>query len=107
MHELDKADALFLLQTAWTPEEGLPTEARILGFWDAPVPGISGTDTDTICSHYGLGEHVSGSECCTSTFGFTGRLDRLSYGSRLRTGPTGRDFGDLGACLRHYPHRLR
>ena len=106
MHEPDKADALFLLPTAWTPEEGLPTEARILGFWDALVPGISGTDTDTVCSHYGSGEQVSGSGCCTSTFGFTGKLNRLSYGSGSRIGPTGRDFGNSGACLRHYPTDL-
>ena len=94
---------MFLLPIAWTPEEGLPIEARILGFWDAPVPVISGTSTDTVCSHSGLGEQVLGSGCHTSTFGFTGLPERPSFGSRSRIGSIGRDFGDLGACLRHYP----
>ena len=81
----------------------MPTEARIPWFWDAAVPAISGTDTDTVCSYYESGEQVLGSRCCTSTFGFTDRLERPSYGSRSGIGPTGWDFGDSGACLHHYP----
>ena len=58
-NEPDKVDDLFLLPSTWTYEEGLPTEARIPGFWDATVPIISATGTDTICSslpQYKLGE---------------------------------------------------
>ena len=99
-HEPDKADALFLLPAAWTREEGFPTEARIPGFWDAIVPIISGIDTDTVCSHHRPRKQVSSSGCCTSTFGFTGRPERLSYGLRMGTGSTGQDLGDSGACLR-------
>ena len=57
-------------------------------------PSHNGTDTDTICSHYRSREQVLGSRCYISTFGFTGRLERPSYGSRLGPGPTGQDFKD-------------
>ena len=38
------------LSTAWTHEEGLPPETRILGFWDNTVPVSSRTGDDTIRS---------------------------------------------------------
>ena len=45
-----KTDDMLLLPSALTYDVGLPSKARILGFWDGIVPIISGTCMDTICS---------------------------------------------------------
>ena len=59
---------------------------------------------ETICSHYRSRGQVLGSRCCTSTFGFTGRLERPSYGSRSEPGPTGQDFKDSRGVYAITPH---
>ena len=41
---------MFPLPSAWICEARLPSEERILGFWDNTVLVISGTCTDTVCS---------------------------------------------------------
>ena len=52
--------------------------------------------------HYRLGEPVSILRCCTNTYYFKIRSNRLGYGSRLRPRLTSRDFRDLRACLHYY-----
>ena len=70
------------------------------------VDGKSRARTQFVPSHpqYGLKGPVSVSGCCTSAFCYADRLERPRYGSRSRsrTGFTGRDIRDLGACLRHH-----
>ena len=48
--QLVRIDDMFPLQSAWTYEAGLPSKARILGFWDNLVLIISGTGADTVFS---------------------------------------------------------
>ena len=58
---------------------------------------------DLVCSFslwYGSKEPVSIVGCYVSTFGGTDGPKGPEYGSRLGTGPTGQDFGDLRSCLR-------
>ena len=83
---------------------GLPTEARIPGFWAGAVPVIDGTSTDSVCSFslwYGSEEPVSVVVCYTSTFGGTDGSEGPEYVLRSGIGPTGQDFEELGACLHH------
>ena len=40
---------MFPLPTAWTYEEGLPSEAGISRFRDGAVPVSCGTGADTVC----------------------------------------------------------
>ena len=47
-------------------------------------------------------ETVSVPWCCTSTYCFTNKPYGPGHGSRSRIGLIGRDFRDLGACLRHH-----
>ena len=70
------------LPSAWTYETELPIEARIPGLWDTSVPVISGTHSGTSC--------------------FADRPEKQEHGSRSRARTTGRDFGDLEACLHRY-----
>ena len=54
---------------------------------------------DTVCSslpQYRLREQVSGSGYYTSTYGFTGKAERLEHGSRQRLEATGWHFRDQG-----------
>ena len=97
---------MFLVPPAWTLDVELPSEARIVGIWDTPIPVISGTCIDSICSslpHYGPGEPVV-VPGCTSIYYFVDRPHEPGHGfeSSSRAGLTGRDFGDLGVCLRHH-----
>ena len=90
---------------AWTFETGLPLKERVLELRDTTVPIISGACTNTVCSslpHHGQGKTISALGCCISTYCFVDRPHRPGHGSRSRTGLTGRDFRDLGACLRHH-----
>ena len=101
--QLVKTNDMFPLPSAWTYEAGLPSEARILGFWDSAIPVISGTGTDTICSfspRCGPGEPMSVPRCCISTYYFVDGPygPGLGLGSRPRL--SGRYFKDLGAYLR-------
>ena len=95
-------DGVLPLSAAWTHETGLPPETGIPGFWDITVPVSSRTGEDTVrsstarCRPQGL---VSVSGCYTGTPPFKGRPERLEYGQRQRTRPTGRDIRGLGACL--------
>ena len=41
---------MFPSPSTWIYEAGLPSEARILRFWDNTVPVIRGTCTDVVCS---------------------------------------------------------
>ena len=87
------------LPSAWTYEKGFPNEAGISELWDTSVLVINGTCIDTVCSflpQYGPGEHVSVPGCFTNTNHVTSASERPEYGSRMRTGLTGRDFGYLG-----------
>ena len=92
------------LPLAWTYEARLPSEAGISRSWDASVLVISGMCTDAVCS-FSLRcrpeEPISIPRCCTRTFYYIDGLERSAYGSRSRTGLTGRDFTDPRACL-HY-----
>ena len=96
---------MLLLSPAWTHETRFPLEAGILELWDTPVPIISGTFVDSVCSslpHHGLGELVSSLGRCTGPYYFTIRPDGLGHGLRSRRGHTSQDFRDLGACPCHY-----
>ena len=91
------------LPSAWTCEAGLPLEASIQELWDSVVPAISGTGANRVCSSlpkHGPGEPVLVPRCCTSTYYFVDGPHGQGHGSRSRTGLSGRDFRDLGACLR-------
>ena len=93
------------LPPALTHEMGLPTKAGIPGLWDTSIPIISGTCTYTVClslPQHKPGEPVSVLACGTGTDYFVDKPERSGHGSRSATGLTGRDFGDLGACLNHY-----
>ena len=60
---------------------------------------------DIVCSfspQCGLEGPVSVPGCCTSIFYYTDKPERPGYGSRPRTGLTGLNFRDLGACLHHH-----
>ena len=90
---------MFPLTSAWTYEAGLPAEAGIPRLWETSVLVISGTCTEAVCSllpKHGPEEPVSIPGCCTSTFYCTDIPKRPRYGSRSRTGLTGRDLRDLG-----------
>ena len=90
------------LLAAWTYEEGLPPETGIPGFGDITVLVSYGTRANIICSFTplcGPGGPVLVPGYCTGGFRYTDRPEGLDYGSRHRTGSTGRD---LGACLRHH-----
>ena len=92
------------LLAAWTCETGLLPETGIKELWDTTVLGTSGASTDTVCSFLpqnGLEGPVLGTGYCASAFSVTDRTERLEYGSRQRSGATGRHFKDPGACLRH------
>ena len=96
---------MLFLPSAWTFKARLPSEARIPGIWDTSVQVISETGADPVCSfspQYGPEGLVSVSRCCTGTFFYTDRLKRPEYGSKPRTGLTGRDFKDPRVCLRHH-----
>ena len=95
---------MLLLPSAWTYEEGLPTEVGIPGFLAGAGPVISGTGADLGCS-FSLRceseEPVSIAGCYPSAFSSTDRLEGPGYGSRSGTGLIGQDFGDPGTCLRY------
>ena len=96
---------MFSLLPAWTLETGLSLEIGIPELWETPVPVISGTFTDSVCSslpHHGPGEPVSVPRCYIDPFYFTIRLNGLGYGLRSKPRLTSRDFMDTGACLRHH-----
>ena len=101
----DGVDDMLSLPPAWTHETRLPIEVGIPELWDTLVPIISGTCTDIVClslPQHGLRELVLVLRCGIGTGYFANRLERPGHGSRSGTGLTCRDFGDLGACLRHY-----
>ena len=96
---------MFPLPVARTYEAGLPPEARIPGFRDNVVPVSCGTCMDIVYSsipQYGLEELIPVLGYYTGTSRYIGRPEGLEYGPRPRTGPTGWDIRDLGACLRHH-----
>ena len=67
------------LSAAWTHEEGLPLETRILVFWDIIIPVSSRIGEDTVhssTSWYRPEESVSVSGSYTGTSGCTGRPER-------------------------------
>ena len=100
-----RTDDMFLLPSSWAYETGLLVEAWISEFLADVVPVINGTGTDTACSsspQYGSEEPVSVPGCCTSTSCYTDRPEGSGHGSRLRTGPTGRDIRGSRTCLRHH-----
>ena len=95
---------MLLLPSAWTHEEGLPTEAGISGFWADTVLVINGTGANSVCSFSpwcGSEEPVSVVECYAITSGGTDGPEGSGYGSRSGTGLTVQDFRDPGACLSH------
>ena len=90
------------LPAARTHEEGLPSETRIPGFGDSIVSVSYGTGADTTCSptsQYRPKEPVSVPRYCTSTSCYIDRLEGPYYEPRQRTGSTGKDVKDSGACL--------
>ena len=73
------------LPAALTYEEGFPLEIGIPGFWDSTVPISSMTEEDTVYSstaRYRPEEPVLVLGSCTGTSRYTGKLERLGYGSR-------------------------
>ena len=96
---------MLLLPSARTCETRLPSEAGIPRIWDTLVPVISRIDTDTVYSFSpkcGLEGPVLVSGCCTGSFYYADRPETLGFGSGSRAKLMGRDFRDLGACLRHH-----
>ena len=87
------------LPAARTYEEGLPPETGIPGFQDSTVP-VSGRTGEGIVhsstAQYRPKEPVSVLGSYTSTFRYTGKLERSGYGPRQRTRPTGRDVRGSG-----------
>ena len=76
-------DGVLPLSTAWTHEEGLPTETRIPGFWDITVLVSSRIGEDTVRSsttRYMPERPVSVSGSHTSTSYFTSMPERPEYG---------------------------
>ena len=76
---------MFPLPSARTSEARLPSEARILGFWDNTFPIISRTGADTICSFSTQCRpegSISVPRCCTTAFCYTDWPKRLGCGSR-------------------------
>ena len=77
------ADGVLPLSAAWTHEEGLPPETRILGFRDSAVLVSGRTEEDTVYSsiaRYRPEEPVSVLGSYTGTSHFTGRPERPEYG---------------------------
>ena len=71
------------LSTAWTHEEGLPSETGIPGFWDSTVPVSSRIEEDTVRSstaRYRPERPISVSGSYTGTSHFTGNPKRPEYG---------------------------
>ena len=100
-----RIDDMFPLLSARTCETRLPTEAGILGIRHTVVPIISEIGANIVClslPQHGLGETISVPRYGTHIGYFAERPKRPRHGSRSGTGFTGRDFKDLGVCLRHY-----
>ena len=98
-------DDMFPLPSARTCETRLPAEVGIPGIRDTLIPVINGTGANTVCSVSPQCKPegpASVTGCYIDAFCYTDRLERLAYGSRSRIRLTGRDFRDLGACLRHH-----
>ena len=99
------ADGVLPLPAARIYEERLPLETGIPRFWDSVVPVSSIIGEDTIYSstaRYRQENPASVSGSCTGTSCYTGKPERLGYGPRQNTRPTGRDVTSSGACLCHH-----
>ena len=93
------------LSSTWAPETGLPTEVEVSELWDATVLVVSEAHSNIVRSfspQHEPKEPVSALGCGTCTYHVTDGPEKPEYGSRLRVGLTGRDFGDPRACLRRY-----
>ena len=103
-----RTDDMLFLPSAWTYEAGLPSETRILGFWDNVIPVISGIGVDTVCSfspQCGPEGPVSVPGCGASSFYYTDWLERPGYGSRSRARPQAETSGTQGRVYT-ITHRL-
>ena len=98
---------MFPLPSAQICEAGLPSKARIQGFWDSAALVINGIGVDAVFAlspQCGPEEPASILGCCTGAFYYTEGPERPGYGSRMRTRTrlTGGDFMDLRACIHHH-----